>query len=402
MKILILTQFFPPDITAAAFRLGDTANLLAQNGHEVKVLAGIPHKGEVKTDDENGGIDTKVDVLRCQINPLNGQGIKAYLAHYLSFVKSSSARGFRLWRTGWKPDVVFVTSPPLFVGIGGRFLSFLFRRPMVFEVRDIWPDTAVAAGQLSADGKGYKVGRLLERYLYRKAKHIVCVAEPMKGYLQSQCKKPVDVVYNGISKSDVPAFQPSPQQSDQTRTLLYAGNFGHLQDLELLVDAFIEAVRSQKLERFQLRLIGDGVRRSQLEQLVKDREAASLVTIESAMPRDQAYAEMQAATVLYLSLRNSPVLEHTIPSKVFDYLAMGRPVIAALQGEGRSILQSTGSNLCLNPCDRDGLIETLGQLNQQLDELQNNAEKNRDLVLEKFTREIAVKNLESVFEKAQT
>ena len=108
---------------------------------------------------------------------------------------------------------------------------------------------------------------------------------------------------------------------------------------------------------------------------------------------------MQSADALYLSLQKSKVLEHTIPSKLFDYLAMSRPIVAALTGEGNEVLKETGANLCLDPGDEEGLQTALVELVQNYDTLSANAHKNRELVLARFTRERAVQTLMSVFEK---
>ena len=401
MKILIITQFFPPDITAAAFRLGDTATLLAQAGHEVKVLAGEPHKGSavgVKMEDL---VDPNVDVVRCPIKQLERNGTKAYLGHYMSFVRSSIGKGWGLWRTGWKPDVILCSSPPLFVGMSGRVLSRLFRRPLVFEVRDIWPDSAVAAGQLSQDGRAYRIGRRMEKHFYRKADHITCVAKPMVKYIRSQCpakqEKPITVIYNGIFKDLVPEASLPPAKPNGLRTLMYAGNFGHVQDMDLIVKGFILASRENRIANWQLRLIGTGTKLEELNQIIADHDASELVNVHPPVPREDVFKEMQSADALYLSLQKSFVLEHTIPSKVFDYLAMCRPIVAALSGEGRKILESTGANLCLAPGDETGLQVVLERLNTEVDSLQSSAKKNRALVLEKFTRETAVNNLMTAF-----
>ena len=403
MNILIISQFFPPDITAAAFRIGDTATLLARSGHDVKVLAGDPHKGTAEGVKMEDLVDSAVDVRRCHINTLDKKGMRAYIGHYMSFVRSSISAGMKLKKEGWKPDAILCTSPPLFVGLAGRYLSFRFGRPLVFEVRDIWPDSAVAADQLSATGKAYKIGRMLEKYLYKKANHIACVAKPMAEYIRSQCPKksqiPVSVVYNGIQERLVPPASDPPEQPDGIKTLLYAGNFGHVQNMDLIVEGFIKASKEERIRDWRLRLIGAGVKLEELQKIIADNDAESLVKIDSPVPRNVVFQEMQSADALYLSLQKSFVLEHTIPSKVFDYLAMSRPIVAALSGEGREILSSTGANLCFDPGDEAGLQSTLDSLGSGIEMLQKKASANRDLVLEKFTREIAVEKLISIFKQ---
>ena len=396
MKILIITQFFPPDITAAAFRMGDTASLLAQAGHEVKVLAGEPHKGSAEGINMDDLVDPQVEVIRCAIKPLERKGMRAYISHYMSFVRSSISQGMQLKKKGWRPNVILCSSPPLFVGFAGRYLKFRFRVPLVFEVRDIWPDSAVAAGQLSQSGKAYKIGRMMEKNFYRHADRITCVAKPMAEYIRGHCKTPVEVVYNGIQQRLVPPVEPPPVKAGGLRTILYAGNFGHVQNMDLIVKGFIQASVDGKISNWKLRLIGTGTKLDELNQIVADHDAEYLVSIEPPVSRDAVFREMVSADALYLSLQKSFVLEHTIPSKVFDYLAMSRPVVAALGGEGREILNQTGANLCFDPGDESGLQAALEQLGGHIESLQKCAPKNRELVLQKYTRERAVETLTRV------
>jgi len=399
MKILIITQFFPPDITAAAFRLGDTASLLATAGHEVKVLAGDPHKGSAEGVKLSDLVDPSVDIIRCHIKALDKKGMRAYVGHYLSFVRSAISGGMKLKKSGWQPDVILCSSPPLFVGLAGKYLKFRFGKPLVFEVRDIWPDSAVAAGQLSESGKAYKIGRMMEKNFYKSATHICCVAKPMAEYIRGYCKTPVDVVYNGIQENLVPPSSSPPESAGRARTLMYAGNFGHVQNMNLIVKGFITAHQAGKISNWKLRLIGAGTKLDELNEIILQNDASEIVSIEPPVPRHVVFKEMQSADALYLSLQKSKVLEHTIPSKLFDYLAMSRPIVAALAGEGNEVLRETGANLCLDPGDEEGLQSALVELVQNYESLSANAHKNRELVLARFTRERAVETLISVFEK---
>ena len=145
--------------------------------------------------------------------------------------------------------------------------------------------------------------------------------------------------------------------------------------------------------------MGTGAKLEALKQIVAKNNAQPLVELVPPVPREVVFKEMQSADALYLSLQKSFVLEHTIPSKVFDYLAMSRPIVAALAGEGREILESTGANLCFDPGDEAGLQNALETLSRNLDDLQSRAPANRELVLEKYTREKAVQQLLKALDK---
>lgn len=397
LRILVITQFFTPDITAAAFRLADTATLLVREGHEVCVVTAEPHKGRAEGDSGEHPLPDGLRIERCPIKPILGTGARAYTRHYLSFLRSSIARGWRIRRSGWRPDVVFASSPPLFTGLSGRIVAGLFRCPLVLDIRDVWPDSAVAAGQLAEDGFAYKIGRWLERYLYRKARHISCVANPMREYIVSQTKTPVTVAYNGVWRDAASETLGRMSATVNERTLLYAGNLGHVQELNLLVTVFAALRREGRLKAWRLRLIGAGVQRDNLANQIAELDATEYISLEPPVSRKRVADEFARADALFLNLKRDRALEKTIPSKVFDYLVAARPIVAGLIGEGRDVLESTGANVCCDPGSEDALRGALEEVNQRFAELDRMAPMNQRLVLERFTREVAAELLLKVF-----
>jgi glycosyltransferase involved in cell wall biosynthesis len=400
MKILIITQFFPPDLTAAAFRLGDFAELFADRGHEVVVLAGSPHKAQVPGNAVD--LDRKFKVELCQVAPLSGVGSRAYIKHYMSYVWSSLLKSLKLCWSGWKPDVIYASSPPLFVGFTAIFSKLMYRKPLVFEVRDIWPDSAVAAGQLRLDSRAYKIGKRLERFFYNRANRITCVAKPMREYIETQTKNPVSVVYNGVAFSDLSRFQEFPSTNsgelNRPKVLVYAGNFGRVQNLNLLIEAFAEFRLEQDSTNWILKLIGDGAKRKELEDQICKLGVGNFIKITGPLSRDECNCEMLAADALFFSLLPSSVLEHTIPSKLFDYLAASKPIIGGINGEGVEILNQSGGNLVFEPGSLTSLKHSLVELDANLEEMSKRALFNREIVKASFTREAAVDSLLRSFE----
>ena len=399
MKILLITQFFAPDITAAAFRLTDFARLLVKRDHEVQVITAYPHKAQVEAIDDAAFESEGIQISRCHIQDVVGSGARAYLTHYMSFVRGSIRQGWKIWRTGWRPDVIYVSSPPLLVGMTGRFLAALFRRPWVMEIRDIWPDTPVAAGQLSQDGRAYKIGRKMEKYFYRKANRLICVSQPMSEYLAEETRTPVTVIYNGVSLEDAEAERQNPEKTLNSKTILYAGNLGHLQELELLIQGFSEVCRNPELADWKLHLLGAGAQLEMLKQLVQELDLKDQVVFHSAVSREDAMRMMQDCGLLYLNLKLHPTLAKTIPSKLFDYFLAGRPIVAGLAGEGRQLLESTQANVVFNPGNVDELKQAIATAITNSSNLEQNAHLNRELVLKRFTRDTAVDQLESVFQE---
>lgn len=400
MKILILCQYFPPDITAAAFRIGDMTRILAERGHDLVILTSQPHKGEKIHPGEVVAFDQEfpAQVRRSKLVPVGKGGARRYLLHYGSFVWGAVWQGTKLFFSSWRPDVIWVSSPPLSVGVPARFLSMLFRTPYLLEVRDIWPDSAVAAGQLPGTGLFYNLAKKLELYLYSKAAQIVAVAQPMSQRIAEQTDTPVAVVYNGISTktSDATDFS-HPQPNTRQKVLSFVGNIGLVQNIDLLVTAFGELVRDQQMNDWRLEIVGSGAQAQPIHQMMmKIDPAGQHMNYHPAVSRAEADQIIHQADALFLSLKDDPVLRLTIPSKLFDYLLVGKPIVGGICGEGADILQSTGANLVYTPGNLEQLKGVLLSLSDRFECLKANANKNRDLVLEKFTREQAATKIEDL------
>ena len=398
MRILIVCQYFPPDITAAAFRMFDTAQLLGANGHGVRVITAHPHRSQVDGDSV-AEYDRQISgVSRTRVAHLNGGGFFNYIKHYTSFMVGSSWLGLKLWSARWKPDVIWASSPPLFVGLSGVALSRLFRAPLVLDVRDIWPASAVGTGQLSVQGRAYNYGEKMEKYVYDKAAHITCVARPMQEYIRTRTETPVTVVYNGARASDVVVGAAGSSGSKNGRTLLYAGNLGRAQQLDLLVHAWANVHGRNGLHRWSMKLLGRGVMEKDLKELTTGLGVSGSVVFAPPVSRQDALREMMQAAALSVSLQPGKAFEKTIPSKVFDCMAVGRPILAGVAGEARDILESTGANVCYEPGDQEQLERGLERLMGDYAHLERMAYRNPYVIRNGYTREKAVAILANVFD----
>ncbi len=398
MKLLIICQFFYPDITAGAFRMADTAELLTRSGHEVRVITAVPHKAEVKGNAEEIPPLPEAVIYRSSLHPVVGSGLIPYLRHYLFFVRGSTAAAWRLRRTGWRPDVIWASSPPLFTAITGYASARLFGCPWILDVRDIWPDSAVAAGQLHEGGRAFRIGKLMERFFYKHANYITCVSMPMKKYIASMMATPVEVVYNGVKSSEIDDNRPSlvRSESDQ-RILLYAGNLGRVQALDILIKAVAELKLVGRMNGWEVRLLGTGVVRDQLAVLVKDLRLNAQVKLLPPVARADVAREISMADALFLSLKPDPALRMTIPSKLFECLAANIPIVAGLVGEGAEIAQRSGGCIVYEPEDGSAALKkALETLFTNFNQLSKRALGNRDVVRQSYTREKAVTVLESV------
>lgn len=398
MRILVICQYFPPDITAAAFRMFDTARLLEDGGHEVRVITAHPHRSQVEGDSAAQYDHQLSGVRRTRVAHLNGGGFANYIKHYLSFTLGSSWLGLKEWLRGWKPEVIWASSPPLFVGLSGVALSRLFRVPFVLDVRDIWPASAVGAGQLSADGRACRYGEKMEKYIYDRAAHITCVARPMQEYIRTRTETPVTVVYNGTRVADIIAEGAGGNGTKNSRTLLYAGNLGRAQQLDLLIRAWVNVHGRNGHHRWTMKLLGTGAMEKDLKELAKALGANGNIVFAPPVSRPDALREMTQAAALCVSLQADKAFERTIPSKVFDCMAVGRPILAGVGGEAKEILESTGANVCYEPGNQEDLEQSLERLMGDYANLQKIAFKNPHVVREEYTRERAVAALMRLFD----
>jgi len=391
-KILVITQYYPPDITAAAFRIKETAEILTLHNHKVTIITAEPHKSKLVADSYSKGLEA--DIIRTPIFKYKNGGKLNYLLHYASFMFAAIFSG--IFSRAGNVDVVLATSPPLFVGIAGYLLAKFKHALFVFDVRDIWPDSAVSAGQLSAGGLLFRLAKKVEVWLYRNANLVTCVAEPMADYIRTYTDK-VLVVYNGV-----PARYCSIEPSKHNRiseamtpdkiNVAYVGNMGRCQDVGLIVRAALE-LKGEGKDNIRFFLIGDGVERSQLEQIAKEHGLNNVI-IDGPVRKTEAFEIMLNATALFLQLKADATLEKTIPSKVFDYLAVGKPILYGIEGEGRQILEKTQGNLYFQPGSLPSFLESLKAFERDCDVMSLNARKNRTMVNQYYTREKMVERLE--------
>jgi len=378
LRVWLVCQYFPPEITAAAFRLGGLAGYLQNRGMEVTVLTSRPHR--------SGGIDTQPDIheaVRILRVPVTA---RSHLGQYVQFLLGARFR-FRKDRRRFSPQAVLASSPPLSVFQVGRFLSRRTGAKLLLDVRDLWPDTPAALGRLRPGSRLFRFFKRFETRAYRGAEGISCVSRPMAEHIASSTSTPVVVAYNGVPATDLAAAmeleRPKPPLKGEPLRVFYFGNLGLAQGLEILLRA------SERLDPqdFQVHLVGDGVKRNLLSRHIR---AAGLrhVHLHPARPRPELLAEVaRAAQVLFIHLSPQKVFSRTIPSKLFDYLLLRRPVVAGINGEGAEILAKAGCAADFDPGRVDSLVGAMTRAARNWKELNENAERNNMNLLRGFLRE---------------
>lgn len=401
MKVLAVSQFYTPDITAAAFRISETVSHLREMDNEIEVVTTFPHKGE--SDEEVP--PSRNGVHRVHLSNTENKGFLGYIYLYLSFLFKSVLKGHSVGKKQ-KPDVVWASSPPIFVGLGGWLLAKLLGCKFALDIRDIWPDSAVAAGQISDSGFAYKVGRWMEKFLYRHADVITCVARPMKEYIQQFTNTKVEVIYNGVEVSaDQKKMDPGKTDClaeaasfEDSNKILYAGNFGHVQQLDLLIKAFAQLNKEKLKKKWELFFVGGGAQEENLISLVRSLNLGNWVHFLGFVPKQEVFGYLKSADVLFIHLQESEVLQLTIPSKVFDYMLADRPLLAGIYGEGKDIINSVDGNVIFQSGNKQSLIKALKELDQKI--TQNEMPENASKVRRKFSRKSQSEKLNRILKES--
>jgi len=384
LTVLFVSQIFPPDISAGAFRISETADQLSHLGFQVTVLTARPHRYQAMYPRESES-ESDVRVIRAPVLSIGDRGGFWYLIQFVFFMVTAL-----FWGIAHAPrrvDYVIASSPPLPVGIPGWLLAKLKRARFVLDVRDLWPDSAVATEQLPLQPLSLPLGRWLEQFLYRRAELITCVSRMMAHEITKRVKgkRPIEVIYNGVDLSIIEKMSDYSTDSNQKafHTLAYGGNLGRSQELEVLVKA------AKHFPNLRFKLIGDGVKRRTLENLAEELDNVEFL---GPYTKKHAMQAMSEASALFLHLRNSEVFATTIPSKLFDYLQLNLPILYGISGEGADLLANLPGNIPFEASNVESLIAALKQLQEDYPNYLQQAQQNRD-ILEKFTREEMARRL---------
>jgi glycosyltransferase involved in cell wall biosynthesis len=368
LRILLFTQYYPPEITAAAMRTRPFVTGLIERGHEVGVVCEVPSHPQGVIDPGFRGrpvfrrLEDGAGVRRVWVYARPTKTTVSRIANYASYALMASAVGAR----GPRPDVVLASSPPLPVGAAAAAVARRFGVPWVLDVRDLWPDIAVVLGQLP-EGPPLELARRLERRLYRSASRITAVTEPFRTHIEANGGAgKVSVIYNGTGPTYLDAGRTDPDRESlglpaDRFVLTYAGNLGIAQGLEAAVEA-----AGTLGDDFQLMLLGEGPRRDALAAMA-GRLPPGRVQFRDLVPPEQAARIMRASDALLVPLAQNPELRAYVPSKLFDVCAIGRPVIVATGGEPERLVSASEAALCVPPEDARALAEAIGAIRGDTD-----------------------------------
>ncbi len=364
MRILFLSDNFPPETNAPATRLHEHAVRWVRAGHEVTVITCAPNfpEGKLFAGYENRWRQVEridgIRVVRVKTYITANEGFVRRTLDYMSFMVTGFVAGLFEKR----PDVVVSTSPQFFCALGTWALSAVRRLPWVFELRDLWPASIVAVGAMERS----PVIRMLEKlelFMYRRADAIVSVTESFREDLASRGidRTKIHVVINGV---DLDRYAPRPRDQALARqfglegkfVLGYMGTHGMAHALDRVLDA-AELLRGR--DDIAFFFAGSGAERARVEQLVVELRLDNVKMIPR-QPKEAMPALWSLCDLALIPLRNTPVFATVIPSKLFEAMGMGVPVLMSLpEGEATAIVKRTGCGVCVPPEDPRAMADAV-------------------------------------------
>ena len=370
LRVLLLSQYFPPEVGATQSRLQAFAEYLAARGHHVTVICEFPnhphgvippeYEGRLYEDDRSN----PYRVLRVWVKASEEKTQRTRMAFYLSYMTMATAMA----PVAGRADVVVATTPPLFTGAAGLALARVNRAPFVLDVRDLWPAAAVSLDQIPSKA-AIRASEVLERMLYRQATAVTAVTQPFCEHIDAiRGREPRTVLLpNGTLELFFDAAEPGDARKrlgagEGQALVTFAGTLGIAQALPSVLDA-----ARLSGDDIHWALVGDGPSRELLLHGAKKR-ALTNVEFHPQVPLAQVPQLLAASDVLLVTLAAHPTFADFVPSKLIDFMASGKPVLLAARGESARLLEAAGAGIAVAPEDPQALTDAARWLIEHPDE----------------------------------
>ncbi|MEE0882282.1 MAG: glycosyltransferase family 4 protein [Bacteroidales bacterium] len=406
MKLLILTQYFPPEIGAPQNRLYELALRLQKKGVEISVLTAMPNYPQMKIHQNYKGkcyckeTLNELKIHRAWIYVSQSKSIISRLLNYFSFVISAFFIGaFKLK----KQDVLMVESPPLFLGITAYLLAKLKGAKLLFNVSDLWPESAEKLGIISNKFL-LSMATKLEEFCYKKSSLISGQTQGIVNNISTRfpnknvywLKNGVDINFYDVNKEiEKDAWKNENNYSNENFILFYGGIIGHAQGLEVILNA---AKKLEEYKNIKFVLLGNGPEK---EKLIKLRDELKLTNLRffDAVPKSEMQRIIMSTNATIIPLKRLDLFKGAIPSKIFENLALKKPIILGVEGEAEELFIKQGKcGVSFIPEDSEDLAKQILKLYNDRNlvvELGENGLKyvsenfNRDKIAEEFYNQIS-------------
>lgn len=396
MRILFLTDNFPPETNAPATRTYEHCLKWVKMGYKVTVITCFPNfpKGKVfegytnklyQKEDIDG-----IRVIRVWTYISENNGFVKRIIDYVSFAVTSFLFGLFL-----KTDLIIATSPQFFTAISGRMLSVFKRIPWVMEVRDLWPDSIAAVGSMNKNSKAFIILKKIEHHLYLSASKIVVVTDSFKKYIIKEHQitpEKVGVFKNGVLISNF----KKPKLNDvmtlkesldlQSKIIIsYIGTHGLAHGLKFI----LESISKISNPNLHFLFIGDGAEKQNLIEYSKTLQLKNFTFLES-VTKSEIPLYIEISDFSLVNLKKSDEFKNVIPSKIFENIAMYKPILLGVEGESKELIDDYEVGVCFEPENKESFLNALYDI-QKLD--RESFKVNSNKMLADFDRNNIAENL---------
>jgi glycosyltransferase involved in cell wall biosynthesis len=391
MNLVILSQYYPPEVGAPQNRLSELARLMVEKGDSVTVLTAMPNYPTGKIYPGFGGLFRSerlngVDIVRTFIYPTQKTDFLRRLTNYFSFVISSAVLGTFLLKPA---DVLLVESPPLFLGLSAVWLSFVKRARLIFNVSDLWPESAVQLGIVRRNSLLHTLSSWLESFCYRRAWLVTGQSKSIINDIRQRF--PNCQTYHLSNGVDTKRFAVAGNDrahhdlnANGGCVVMYAGLHGIAQGLDQVLKAAEDLSEDQ---RFRFVLIGDGPEK---KMLMGQAAMRGITNVEFQDPRrsEEIPALIAGCDIVLVPLTS--YLLGAVPSKLYEAMASGRPIILVASGEASQIVNEHQAGITVEPGDIKCLVQALRTLLAQPQLRRTLGENGRRAARQHFDREVIV------------
>ena len=398
MNLIILSQYYPPEIGAPQTRLSELARLLAQRGDRVQVLTAMPNYPTGRIYPGYGGLyrveqTNGIKIVRTFIYPTQRTDFIRRLTNYFSFVATSAMLGTFLLAPA---DVLLVESPPLFLGLSAIWLSVVKRARLIFNVSDLWPESAVQLGIVKRNSLLHRLSSQLEKFCYRRSWLVTGQSSTIIDDIRQrfpECRtyhfsNGVDTNRFGVVKNDRNGVSPNGDC-----VVMYAGLHGIAQGLDQVL---IAAEDLSDHDRLKFLLVGDGPEK---EMLIRQAARRGLTNVEFQGPRvsEEIPSLMAGCDIVVIPLKSS--LPGAVPSKIYEAMAGSKPIVLVAGGEAARIVNEHQAGMTVEPGDVKALVRALKTLFAQPQLRRTLGENGRRAAKQYFDRETIVSRFRDFLEQ---
>ncbi|WP_342388772.1 glycosyltransferase family 4 protein [Salinicoccus bachuensis] len=406
MHILLVHQFYLGESDSGGSRFNQFVKYWEDRGHTITVLAGTVNYTTGKKNEKYKGkfitkekISEKVTILRCHVSDNYNKNFLGRLGGYFSFNFSSA---IALFKTS-KPDIILVTSPPLFVGLTGILAKITKRKPLIFEVRDLWPESAIDMGILTSKPI-IKLAYLIEKLSYKTADKINVLTPAFKNKLVNQKSVTESKIIYVPNGADTDIFQPESKVGwvrdkynlHDKFIVTYMGAHGIANNLITLLKA---AKKLQAIDNeIHFMLIGDGMKKPELVEYAKEN-GINNVTFVAAQSKAVMPDFCNTSDLCTAILQNNSTFRTVYPNKIFDYMSCKKPVLIGIDGIAKELVVNNNAGVYVNPDNMNEMVDKILTLKNNPSLLEEMGNNGYEFVINNFQRQkLADKYVEAMEE----